>query len=130
MTKIVLLAHGGLARALRQTALDISGPISQLIAVDLAVDYSVEDFMERVHAIVVEGGQESILFLTDLYGGTPWRVAGILAHEEKPEGKISVISGMNLAMVLEACNLVQNDISLEVLTEQVRTAGVKDICSC
>jgi mannose PTS system EIIA component len=129
MTKIVLLAHGGLACALRQTALDISGPISQLIAADLAVDNSVEDFMERVQAIVMEGGQESILFLTDLFGGTPWRVAGILAHEERQEDKITVISGMNLAMVLEACSLVLSDISLQVLTEQVRTAGVKDICS-
>lgn len=130
MTRIILLAHGGLARALRQTAIELSGPCPQLAAVDLAAYRSPKVFLEHVRTLIMEeGGHQPILILTDLYGGTPWRIAGILAQENGLIGRIAILAGMNLAMVLEACTPNSNNINLEAFTEQVRLAATSGICA-
>lgn len=128
MTRIILLAHGGVARALRQTAIEILGPYLQLDAVDLAAYRTPFVFHEHVRKLFTEGGgSQPLMILTDLYGGTPWRIAGTLAKEVNREGKISILAGMNLAMVLEACSLISQENDLEALTEQVRMAAVNGI---
>lgn len=130
MARIILLAHSGLARALRQAAMEISGPCSQLAAVDLAADQSPKVFLECVRTLITEdGGRLPILILADLYGGTPWRIAGILAQEDGLAGRIAILAGMNLAMVLEACTLNSSIVNLNELTEQVRLAATSGICA-
>ncbi|MHB1354825.1 MAG: PTS sugar transporter subunit IIA [Anaerolineae bacterium] len=128
MTRIILLAHGGMARAQRQVAIEILGPYLPLEAVDLAAYHSPLVFNEHVRTLFTEGGgMQPLMILTDLYGGTPWRIACTLAQEVKREGHISILTGMNLAMVLEACTLVSQEIGLDALTEQVRMAAINGI---
>ena len=130
MARIILLAHSGLARVLRQTAVGILGPCSQLAALDLAPDQSPEVFLERTRTLITEDGEhQPILILADLHGGTPWRIAGILAQEDGLAGRIAILAGMNLAMVLEACTLNSSNISLTALTEKVRLAATSGICT-
>jgi mannose/fructose-specific phosphotransferase system component IIA len=128
MARIILLAHGGLAQALLQTAIEITGPVPQVSAIDLAVSISPQVFLKRVQSLLLEDEGQPVLFLTDLYGGTPWRIACSLTQENEWVGRIRVVAGMNLGMVLEACLLNASEIDLDALTEQVQLAGSRGIC--
>jgi PTS system mannose-specific IIA component len=129
MARVLLLAHCGLARALRRTVMEIVGSCPQVAALDLSADQAPEVFLECVRALIMEDrGHPPILILTDIYGGTPWRIAGILAQDDGMAGRIAILTGVNLAMVLEACTLDSSNITLETLTEQVRLAAINGIC--
>lgn len=97
----LILTHGGLARELLAAAQVISGRVSAFEA--LSLDWSegfeeargkVSDALERLD----EG--QGVLILTDMYGGTPCNIAMTFLLP----GKIEVITGVNLPMVLRlAC---------------------------
>ncbi|MFX3860103.1 hypothetical protein ACJBTQ_10370 [Streptococcus suis] len=46
-------------------------------------------------------GEREVFILTDLLGGTPFKVSVELSTEQK-EQNVVVLSGLNIAMILEA----------------------------
>ena len=95
--RIVVVAHGGLADAFVSAATLICGVLHDLHAVGLRPDDSPESFAERLEPLV--SGDEPVLILTDLVGGTPHNVALTLARRMPAA---TVISGVNLAVLVEA----------------------------
>lgn len=95
--RTVVVAHGGLARALVDAAQLIVGATADIRSVDLAADETPESFGERLRGELPEDGVDALV-LADLYGGTPHNVAAALAAD----GAVRVIAGANLAVLLEA----------------------------
>jgi len=95
--RIVVAAHGELADAFVSAATLICGVLHDIHAVGLRPDDSPESFSDRLAEVVA--GDEPILILTDLVGGTPHNVALILARRLPAA---TVISGVNLAVLVEA----------------------------
>lgn len=97
----LILTHGGLARELLAAAQVISGHISSFEALSLDWSEGFEEARGKVSAALgrLDEGQ-GVLILTDMYGGTPCNIAMSFLNP----GKVEVITGVNLPMVLRlAC---------------------------
>ena len=97
---ILLLSHGPLAVALRET-LEVLEPEQgePLGALSLAWDEAPESASERLQKAIAKADQgRGVVLLTDMFGGTPSNLA--LAFLKK--GRIEIVSGVNLPMVMKA----------------------------
>lgn len=102
MIGTLILTHGGVARELLATVEKIAGAQEQFEAVSLEWDDDCATAEEKIGAAIrrVDGG-DGVLILTDNFGGTPCN----LALHFRQAGRIEVISGVNLPMVMRlACN--------------------------
>ncbi len=108
MVGVVLFSHDKLSEAFLEALRMIVGPQEQLVAVDVKVGMSSEA-IERMldQAIKSADTGDGVVIITDLFGGSPANFA--LARMSA--GKVEVISGLNLAMVLKMVDLRTRDLS-------------------
>jgi len=100
MTGLVLVTHAGLATALKASAEMIVGPIENCAAVEVAPDECADEIMARVVAAVETVQADGAIIMTDLFGGTPSNMAMSFLKE----GRVEVITGANLPMLIEFCS--------------------------
>lgn len=100
MKATVLVGHGGLPEAMRASAEMIVGECESLKTVCLEPGDGKED-LERKFAALDEflSGCDGVRVIADLMGGSPCNVA---LERFASDGRVSVVSGMNLAMVISA----------------------------
>ena len=126
MVGVLILTHGGLATELLAAARVISGNLEDFAA--LALEWS--DGFEEAHGKVGRALRgldvgHGILILTDILGGTPFNVA--MAYREP--GRIEVVSGVNLPMVVRLGCLVSDDVPVAKITGWIRDKGRSSICA-
>ena len=101
MVGIILASHGDFAKGILQSATMIFGEEKNVEAVTLMPSEGPDDIKEKMKkAIESFDSQDEILFLVDLWGGTPFNQADSLVEEHKD--KWAIVAGMNLPMVIEA----------------------------
>ncbi len=99
MLSIILTGHGGFATGLEKAMKQILGEQPQIMAIDFPESSSTALLTSQFEqALSLLDESEGLVFLTDLLGGTPFRVASTLAMQ-KPERE--VITGVNLQLLLE-----------------------------
>lgn len=103
---LLLLSHGPLADALRETVQVLEPePSEPLGALSLAWDEAPESASERLQkAIAAADRGRGVVLLTDMFGGTPSNLA--LAFLQK--GRIEIVTGVNLPMVVKARSLARS----------------------
>ncbi len=98
MIGVVIVTHGGLATEFKKVAELIIGEQEQLTAVALGADESMESMKKRIgDAIAGAETGTGVLVLTDMFGGTPSNLS-LPFHKE---GKVEVVMGLNLPMLLK-----------------------------
>lgn len=98
MIGIVVVTHGELARGFVQATELILGTQDQLRAIELRADEDVDVTKMRLAEAVKELDRgEGVVILTDMFGGTPSNLA-LTFHAE---GKVEVLMGLNLPMLLK-----------------------------
>ena len=101
MVGVILASHGGFADGIHQSAEMIFGPQENFNSCILKPDEGPEDVKNKMQeAIASLDNQDEVLFLVDLWGGTPFNQASSLVKEH--EDKWTIVAGMNLPMVIEA----------------------------
>ena len=97
MIGVLIVTHGRLASELLAAAEVIAGALPNFRALSLDWSEGLEDARERI-AVAVRSLDEGagVLVLTDMFGDTPSNAAVGLYDE----GKVEVISGVNLPMVV------------------------------
>ncbi|MGM0123669.1 PTS system mannose-specific IIAB component [Enterococcus sp. AZ194] len=101
MVGIILASHGEFANGILQSGSMIFGEQENVKAVTLQPSEGPDDLKAKlVEAIASFDNQEEVLFLVDLWGGTPFNQANSLFEEHKD--KWAIVAGMNLPMVIEA----------------------------
>ena len=100
MIGLVLVTHAGLAGALRASAEMIVGRLDCCASVEVAPDERADEIMSRVVAAVDSVSADGAVIMTDLFGGTPSNMAMSFLKE----GRIEVLTGVNLPMVIEFCS--------------------------
>jgi PTS system mannose-specific IIA component len=99
---LLVVTHGRLADELVSAVRRIVGEIPALAAVALGWDDDVADSRRRIEDGIAEVSVDGrTLILTDMFGGTPSNVALSLLEP----GKIDIISGVNLPMLVKFANL-------------------------
>ncbi|WP_066875039.1 mannose/fructose/sorbose PTS transporter subunit IIA [Clostridium mediterraneense] len=101
MVGIILASHGDFAKGILQSATMIFGEQENVQAVTLMPSEGPDDIKAKMKkAIASFDNQDEVLFLVDLWGGTPFNQADSLVEEHKD--KWAIVAGMNLPMVIEA----------------------------
>ncbi|MGH4050048.1 MAG: mannose/fructose/sorbose PTS transporter subunit IIA [Clostridium sp.] len=101
MVGIILASHGEFAKGILQSGAMIFGEQENVQAVTLMPSEGPDDLKAKMkEAIASFDNQDEVLFLVDLWGGTPFNQANSLFEEHKD--KWAIVSGMNLPMVIEA----------------------------
>ena len=99
MLGIILTGHGGFASGMEMAMKQILGEQSQFIAIDFPETSTTALLTAQLEqAVNALDAQDDIVFLTDLLGGTPFRVASTLAMQKTGR---EVITGTNLQLLLE-----------------------------
>ncbi len=113
---LLLLSHGPLADALRETVQVLEPDQGEpLGALSLAWDEAPESASARLQkAIATADRGRGVVLLTDMFGGTPSNLA--LAFLQK--GRIEIVTGVNLPMVVKARALAREG---KEPTEMART---------
>lgn len=101
MVGIILASHGGFADGIYQSGEMIFGKQENVAHVILKPDEGPDDIRAKMEkAIASFDDDEEVLFLVDLWGGTPFNQANNLVEQHKD--KWAIVAGMNLPMVIEA----------------------------
>ncbi|KFN92754.1 PTS system mannose-specific IIBA component [Tetragenococcus muriaticus PMC-11-5] len=101
MVGIVLASHGDFAEGILESATMIFGEQENVAACVLKPSEGPDDIKKKMNeAIDSFDDQDEVLFLIDLWGGTPFNQANSLYEEHKD--KWAIVAGMNLPMVIEA----------------------------
>lgn len=101
MVGIILASHGEFAKGIAQSGSMIFGEQPDVAAVTLMPSEGPDDVRAKMQQAIESFSQsDNILFLVDLWGGTPFNQASNLidGHEDK----WAIVSGLNLPMLLEA----------------------------
>ena len=119
MIGVVVVTHGQLATELVNAAEMIVGDLPQFTAVSIGWHDDVNDAREDIaQAIERVRGEEGVLLLTDMFGGTPSNLGMTLIEKDRLE----VITGVNLPMMIKLANLRQSS-NLLAVTRQLRDDG-------
>lgn len=96
--KLILMSHGNMAAEIVQSAKMIVGEIEAAVVSMTEID-GMSGTTEKLTQLLTPMGNEPVLIVADLKGGTPCNVA-MMQMSERPN--LRVLSGLNLAMVIEA----------------------------
>lgn len=101
MVGIILASHGEFATGILQSSSMIFGEQENVKAVTLMPSEGPDDIRRKLEEAVASlENAEQVLFLVDLWGGTPFNQTNTLFEEHKDTW--AIVTGMNLPMVIEA----------------------------
>jgi PTS system mannose-specific IIA component len=125
MVEILILTHGGLAEELLTAAETIHGTASGVRALCLNWDDSLDEALAKTRDVCDSmTGPDGLLILTDMFGGTPHNVAKQLAEP----GRVEVVTGANLPMVVRLCCREREVLPVAELAEWIIGKGRRSIC--
>ena len=103
---LLVVTHGRLAAELEHAAKRIVGEVAAMGSISLDWDDDVADARKRMEEgiarVAVDG---RVLILTDMFGGTPTNIALSLLEP----GRVDVVTGVNLPMLIKFANLRRVD---------------------
>ena len=118
MIGVVVVTHGQLATELVNAAEMIVGDLPQFTAVSIGWHDEVNDAREDIsQAIERVRGEEGVLLLTDMFGGTPSNLAMTFLGD-----RVEVITGVNLPMLIKLADLPEQA-DLLTAAREVREQG-------
>ena len=125
MIGIVIVTHSQLGDALIGAAEFIIGSRPEAME---PVSIDLSENADKLRSKIARGikkveGQEGILILTDMFGGTPSN----LSYSFLEEGHIEVLSGVNLPILIQAASLRDKNMKLDELAAQLEVFGKKSI---
>jgi PTS system mannose-specific IIA component len=124
MTGIVLVTHSQLGEALIEaTEFIIGKKPKDIVSVSIDLAESAEKLREKIAAAIkAVNRKKGVLILTDMFGGTPSN----LSYSFLEEGRVEVISGVNLPILLRAVT-TRKEMELNELATSLETYGKKSI---
>ena len=100
MVGIIIASHGEFAAGIKQSGSMIFGEQEKVESVVFMPSEGPDDLQRKLQEAIAKVHSEEILFLVDLWGGSPFNQANKL-FEEAPEHR-AIVAGLNLPMLIEA----------------------------
>ena len=123
MIGVLITTHGNLGNELIKAAQLIKGPLNDISHVSVDQTKDVEEIKKEIgNAIKKLDKGSGVLILTDLFGGTPSNISLSFMKE----GKVEVLTGVNLPMLLKLSEL-KEDMSLREFACFIKEYGQKNI---
>ncbi len=125
MIGTLILTHGGAARELLAAAQRIAGSLPGFAALCLDWNEPVEDLRAEVRQAIERLDQgQGVLVLTDMFGSTPCNVASSFLEE----GRVEILSGVNLPMVTRLACQPRREGSLKDLALWLQAKTQSSVC--
>ncbi|MDN6140390.1 MAG: PTS sugar transporter subunit IIA [Tetragenococcus koreensis] len=121
---IIVTSHGDLCLGLIDSLEMLAGEQEKVIAISLKKN-DTGQFKEEFRLLVEEKLSEPTLILCDILGGTPYNESHQLFLEHPDY--LRVVSGVNLAMLIECTLSVASMTSLQELSEVAINSGKQSI---
>ena len=124
MIGIVIVTHSGLGDALVEAAQFVVGDRPEnVVAVSIDLKFKAEILRKKIaDAIKSVNKHKGVVVMTDMFGGTPSN----LSYSFLEEGKVEVISGVNLPILIKAIDS-REKMSLDKLGESLEAYGKRSI---
>ena len=123
MIGLVLVTHGRLAEEFHHAVEHVVGPQEHFETVCIGADDDMEKRREDIVAAVARADLgQGVIILTDMFGGTPSN----LAISVLDAGRVEVIAGVNLPMVIKLTSVRQSG-DMEASLREAQDAGRKYI---
>ncbi|MFP4347609.1 MAG: PTS sugar transporter subunit IIA [Thermodesulfobacteriota bacterium] len=124
MIGIVIVTHGNLGGALIETAeLILHRPPEGIIAVSINLTEDADKLRGKIaRGLKTVNRKKGILILTDMFGGTPSN----LSYSFLEEGRVEVISGVNLPILIKAVES-RDKMKLTELAQCIEAFGKRSI---
>lgn len=123
MLAIIVGTHGNFATELVNTCEMICGKTANVEAVTLVPGEGADDLARKYEAALAAlDTADGVIFLNDLFGGSPYNAACRIAATEASYG---IVTGVNLPMLIEMVGMQLTDEKLEMkeLMEKAAAAG-------
>jgi mannose PTS system EIIA component len=123
MIGLVIVTHGKLADEFVHAVQHVVGKQDRIEAICIGPDDKLDTRRKDIASAIakVDSGK-GVIILTDMFGGTPSNLAISLLDE----GKVEVVAGLNLPMLVKLCR-VRNDCPLPKAALAAQDAGRKYI---
>lgn len=118
MSVIIVSGHGNFSLGLLDAFEMVFGPDKNIRAVPFLKGEGIPQLQEKFQSEMHSVSGEEILFLVDVFGGTPYNAATQLVYNQD---NCDVVSGVNLPMLLETA--AQRNMELKSLVNVAKTAG-------
>jgi len=116
------VAHAGLARELLNAAGMIVGEFEMAEAVGISPDAQVDVIREAISGAIRKVGNDGVLIMTDMFGGTPSNMGLSFLEEDR----IEVLTGVNLPMVIKFFS-ERGAYGVSELAERIKRCGCESI---
>jgi PTS system mannose-specific IIA component len=125
MIGVLIVTHGGLAAELLSAGETIAGELPNFRALSLDWSEGIDEARRRIEAEVdlLDRG-DGVLILTDMFGDTPSNAALGL----REDGRVEVVSGVNLPMIVRLGCTVAGEQRLEDAARWLEIKGRRSIC--
>lgn len=125
MTGIIVAGHGNFASGITSMLELVVGRPESYEAIDFLQGESQEDLEEAFQEkLGILKGCDQIAILTDIAGGSPFKTAVTCVVAD---GRLHVIAGTNVPMLVELIFARANSTDCEALLEQAMEAGKSQI---
>jgi PTS system mannose-specific IIA component len=123
MIGVLVTTHGNLGSELIKAAELIRGSLKGIVHVSIDQTKGVEDLKKEISVAIKKLDQgKGVLILTDLFGGTPSNISLSFLKE----GKVEVITGVNLPMLLKLPD-IRDGMQLKEFARSIKDYGIKNI---
>lgn len=119
MYGVIVATHGNYASGLKSTIKLVCGEMENLRTVDYVAEMSVTDLEKKYEEAMEElKAYDKIIFLTDIFGGTPFNRA---AMKYVGNDNVKILAGVNFTLVYSALTADSDDID-EDIAEMIEAA--------
>ena len=123
MVGLLVVTHGSLAEELVAAAKRIVGDVPAMEAIAFGWDEDVSTASRTLEEAIRRNDEgQGVLILTDMFGGTPTNLS-LTFHQR---GKVEIVTGVNLPMIIKFTNLRGAD-NLEEAAARICDQGRKAI---
>ncbi|OCG17886.1 hypothetical protein A9G28_10205 [Gilliamella sp. Fer1-1] len=113
---IILAGHGKIAHEMKNSIEMIAGQYPNLHSITFEPGNSIDDLKDKYLKIINQSESKQFVIITDIFSGSPYNAAAMLAMQSD---SIEVISGLSLPLCLELLNLDFSLINIETVYEQL-----------
>ena len=120
---IIITGHNKFASGIFSSLTMIAGSKDNVFAVDFLSDDNNESLESKFNKIIDENKDSEILFVCDLMGGTPFKVASKLAFTND---NYEVVTGINLGGLIDT-SMKLDKMSIGELKTSCKEASIKSV---
>lgn len=100
--QLIICTHGEFGKEMIRSAEMIVGKLEGVYSFSLKMGMQPMDFRQQVVDLIEAHPEDQFLCLVDLFGGTPCNMVTSINEEN-----LEIVSGLNLAMLIETYSLLQ-----------------------